>query len=121
MAANRIGTNPSGTAAIPNGRDGLRLVRGARRNEIGGTEFTDSATGQANNPTGDKGTVTPVFVVPPLGNLISGNAGAGVFIGSRSSGNILNGNFIGTSGPRRRPARQRRQRRLDRPGRAITR
>ena len=96
VAANRIGTNPSGTAAIPNGRDGLRLVRGARRNEIGGTEFTDSATGQANNPTGDKGTVTPVFVVPPLGNLISGNAGAGLFIGSRSSGNVLNGNFIGT-------------------------
>jgi len=69
VAANRIGTNASGTAAIPNGRDGLRIVRGARRNEIGGTEFTDSATGQVNNPTGDKGTVTPVFVVPPLGNL----------------------------------------------------
>ena len=33
------------------------------------------ATGQANDPTGNKGTVTPVFVVPPLGNLISGNAG----------------------------------------------
>ncbi len=96
VAANRIGTNASGTAAIPNGRDGLRIVRGARRNEIGGTEFTDSATGQVNNPTGDKGTVTPVFVVPPLGNLISGNAGAGVFIGSHSSGNVLNGNFIGT-------------------------
>jgi len=96
VAANRIGTNASGTAAIPNGRDGLRIVRGARRNEIGGTAFVDSATGQANNPTGDKGTVTPVFVVPPLGNLISGNAGAGVFIGSHSSGNVLNGNFIGT-------------------------
>jgi parallel beta-helix repeat protein len=97
VAANRIGTNASGTAAIANGRDGLRIVGGARRNEIGGTEFVDSATGQANNPTGDKGTVTPVFVVPPLGNLISGNLGAGVFIGSQSSGNILNGNFIGTT------------------------
>ena len=37
-------------------------------------------TGQANNPTGSKGTVTPVFVVPPLGNLISGNNRDGVLI-----------------------------------------
>jgi len=97
VAANRIGTDPGGTAAVPNGRNGLRIVRGSRGNEIGGTEFVDSATGQANNPTGDKGTETPVFVVPPLGNLISGNAGTGVFIGGASARNVLNGNFIGTT------------------------
>ena len=96
VAANRIGTNAAGRRAIPNGRDGLRLVHGADGNEIGGTEFTDSATGQVNNPTGDKGTTTPVFVVPPLGNLVSGNAGAGVVIRSGSARNKLNGNFIGT-------------------------
>ena len=54
-------------------------------------------TGQANNPTGSKGTVTPVFVVPPLGNLISGNGGNGVMIDAGSRGNVLNGNFIGTT------------------------
>ncbi len=54
-------------------------------------------TGQANNPTGSKGTVTPVFVVPPLGNLISGNGGNGVLIDAGSRGNVLNGNFIGTT------------------------
>jgi len=97
VAANRIGTNPAGTARIPNGRDGLRIIHGARGNEIGGTEFVDSATGQANNPTGDKGTTTPVFVVPPLGNLISGNARNGVLIASGSARNELNGNFIGTT------------------------
>ncbi len=97
VAANRIGTNAAGRAAIPNGQDGLRLVHGADGNEIGGTEFTDSATGQVNNPTGDKGTVPPVFVVPPLGNLISGNAGTGVVIGSGSAHNTANGNFIGTT------------------------
>ena len=96
VAANRIGTNAAGRRAIPNGRDGLRLVHGADSNEIGGTEFTDSATGQVNNPTGDKGTTTPVFVVPPLGNLISGNTGAGIVIRSGSARNSLNGNFIGT-------------------------
>ncbi len=97
VEANRIGTNAAGSAAIPNRRDGLRIVRGSDGNEIGGTEFTDSATGQVNNPTGDKGTQTPVFVVPPLGNLISGNRGAGVFIGAGSARNKLNGNFIGTT------------------------
>jgi parallel beta-helix repeat protein len=97
VVANRIGTSPAGTAAIGNGGSGLVLARGARSNEIGGTAFTDPATGQANNPTGDKGTVPPVFVVPPLGNLISGNARNGVLIESRSARNHLNGNFVGTT------------------------
>jgi len=97
VVANRIGTNPAGTAAIGNGGSGLVLAHGARSNEIGGTAFTNPATGQANNPTGSKGTVPPVFVVPPLGNLISGNGRNGILIESRSARNALNGNFVGTT------------------------
>jgi parallel beta-helix repeat protein len=97
VADNRIGTNAAGTSAIPNRGDGIRIARGSRGNEIGGTAFIDSATGKVNNPTGSKGTVTPVFVVPPLGNLISGNGGNGVMIETGSLGNVLNGNFIGTT------------------------
>lgn len=97
ISANRIGTNPAGTAAIPNGANGIWLTDRSRGNEIGGVLFTDSATGAVNDPTGDKGTAAPVFVVPPLGNLISGNASAGVLIDDYSTGNILNGNFIGTT------------------------
>jgi parallel beta-helix repeat protein len=94
---NRIGTNAAGTSAIANGGDGIYITHGSRGNEIGGTAFVDTVTGQANNPTGSKGTVTPVFVVPPLGNLISGNGGNGVMIDAGSMGNVLNGNFIGTT------------------------
>jgi parallel beta-helix repeat protein len=97
LVANRIGTNPAGTASIGNGGSGLVLARRARGNEIGGTAFTNPATGQANNPTGNKGTVPPVFVVPPLGNLISGNGGNGILIESGSARNDLNGNFVGTT------------------------
>lgn len=97
VVANRIGTNPAGTSAIPNGDDGIRITGRADGNEIGGTEFVDAATGQVNNPTGSKGTVTPVFVIPPLGNLISGNARNGVLIDAGSANNVLNGNFIGTA------------------------
>ena len=97
IAANRIGTSPAGTAAIPNRGDGLELTGGSDHNEIGGTEFTDQATGAVNNPTGSKGTVTPVFVVPPLGNQISGNIHNGVVIDANSSRNSLNGNFVGTT------------------------
>jgi parallel beta-helix repeat protein len=97
VVANRIGTDATGAAPIANHLDGIRVTQGSRGNEIGGTAFVDTATGRANNPTGSKGTVTPVFVVPPLGNLISGNGGNGVTINGGSLGNVLNGNFIGTT------------------------
>jgi len=97
LVDNRIGTNAAGTSRIANSGDGIRLTQGSRGNEIGGTAFTDTVTGKANNPTGSKGTVTPVFVVPPLGNLISGNSGNGLTMETGSLGNVLNGNFIGTT------------------------
>jgi hypothetical protein len=97
VVANRIGTNPAGTAAIGNGGNGIEITGRSGHNEVGGTEFVDAATGRANNPTGSKGTVPPVFVVPPLGNLISGNLKAGVLITGDSHGVVLNGNFIGTT------------------------
>jgi hypothetical protein len=97
VVSNRIGTGPAGLAAIGNGRNGIWITAGAHGNEIGGTDFVDSATGQANNPTGDKGQIPPTFVVPPLGNQISGNARNGVLIDSVSDHNTLNGNFVGTT------------------------
>ncbi len=97
VVSNRIGTNAAGTSAIANGGDGISIAGRSNGNQIGGTEFIDTATGQANNPTGNKGQVTPVFVVPPLGNLISGNAQDGVSIDTGSQGNVLNGNFVGTT------------------------
>jgi parallel beta-helix repeat protein len=97
VVSNRIGTNPAGTSALANGGDGILITGRSHGNEIGGTAFVDKATGQANNPTGTKGTVTPVFVVPPLGNLVSGNAGTGIAINAGSRNNVLNGNFVGTT------------------------
>jgi len=97
VADNRIGTNAAGNRIIANRGNGIWITQRSRGNEIGGTAFTDTVTGKANNPTGSKGTVTPVFLVPPLGNLISGNGGNGVLIDKGSRGNALNGNFIGTT------------------------
>jgi len=97
IVANRIGTGRAGRAAIGNRGDGITITGRATGNEIGGRAFVNSATGQANNPTGSKGAVPPVFVVPPLGNQISGNGGNGVLIDEGSRRNVLNGNFIGTT------------------------
>ena len=41
--------------------------------------------------------MTPVFVVPPDGNLISGNGLNGVLIDDGAGHNELNGNFVGTT------------------------
>jgi trimeric autotransporter adhesin len=59
IVANRIGTDPSGGTRIANSGDGISLAGGSSDNEIGGTEFVDHATGQANNPTGNKPMATP--------------------------------------------------------------
>ena len=96
LVANRIGTSPDGQSASGNGLAGIHITNGAMNNTIGGTAFVDTATGQVNNPTGNKGTIPGTFIVPPLGNLISGNTGDGVLIDSQSQYNVLNGNFIGT-------------------------
>jgi hypothetical protein len=92
IAANYIGTNPSGTSTsgFGNGMNGILVTGAAAGNLIGG-----QAAG-INNPTGSKNPANAVFQTPPQGNLISGNQGNGVLINGASTGNVLSGNFIGT-------------------------
>jgi hypothetical protein len=97
VVANRIGTDPTGTMEIGNAGNGIWVTAASNANEIGGTIYTDGSTGTANNPTGTEGSVTPVFVVPPLGNLVSGNGETGILIDANSQFNTLNGNFVGTT------------------------
>ena len=97
IQANAIGTNPAGTAAIPNRGNGILVTYFSVDNLIGGTAYYNAATGQTNNPTGNKGTVPIVSIAPPLGNLISGNALNGVLIEEGSELTVLSGNFIGTN------------------------
>jgi len=64
-----IGTNASGSAAVPNGAEGISL--GGNRQTVGGTEARSR-------------------------NVISGNTRSGVFSGG-GNGHVLAGNFIGTN------------------------
>jgi titin len=72
VEGNYIGTDVTGTVAVPNGSDGVRIQL-STENTVGGT-------------------------APGAGNLISGNAGNGVFVlGSTGAlGNAVQGNYIGT-------------------------
>jgi len=92
IANNRIGTSADGIIGLGNGLNGVLLDDGASRNILGG-----NSTEGGNDPTGDKGTITPTFVRPPQGNLISGNGLNGILIKDHSQFNILSGNFIGTN------------------------
>jgi hypothetical protein len=81
--------------------DGILVT--SSHNTIGGDQIGVDSNGQPNSPTGritdqyPTGTTTPVFVRPPLGNIISGNGGDGVLIqGPKAQFNLLEGNFIGT-------------------------
>ncbi len=93
IEGNYIGTNPAGTAALGNKRGGVQIYLGSTHNVVGGT------TRKARN-------------------LISGNGGSGVGIHNKgTSGNVIEGNFIGTKRCRNRPAGQRARRRVDQPRR----
>lgn len=80
---------------INNNNNGITLKHSSR-NVIGGTVYTNSE-GITNNPTGNKGTIPPVFIVPPLGNQISSNNRNGIELYDNSTQNTFYGNFIGTS------------------------
>jgi parallel beta-helix repeat protein len=77
VAGNQIGTDVTGTEAVPNGGHGVDLLRGASKNTIGG--------------------VTNNSVATP-GNVISGNQGSGVFLTDAGTDqNLVEGNDIGTT------------------------
>ncbi len=59
IVGNHIGTDAAGTTAVANGQNGILITNGAHDNMIGGTVYVDSSTGQANDPTGNKGTIVP--------------------------------------------------------------
>ncbi len=76
VSGNYIGTDKTGTLALPNDREGVLIYLGSTGNLIGGTE-------------------------PGAGNLLSGNATSGVAIGfsgfaTDSFDNLVQGNYIGT-------------------------
>jgi CSLREA domain-containing protein len=71
IQGNFIGTNAKGSGAVANEQDGV-LIAGADNNTVGGT-------------------------TPAARNLISGNIQIGVELGSSASGNLVEGNFIGTN------------------------
>lgn len=73
VEGNYIGVNAAGTAAIGN-FDGVTLIQGASGNIIGGTTVAAR-------------------------NVISGNTNTGIFLqGQGTSGNLIQGNHIGTNG-----------------------
>jgi len=70
VAGNKIGTDSTGTASLPNSGPGIDIEQGSSNNTIGGT--TDE------------------------GNVISGNGHAGIQIYYESNDNVVAGNEIGT-------------------------
>ena len=124
VLANSIGTDPTGAHAIPNVSGGVSVSQGAQSNTlydnlisgngIVGVTFTGSGTSSnqiwANNiGTNANGTAavpngSGVSIVNQassnfvgVGNVISGNTGAGITLSSGASSNTVFGNLIGTN------------------------
>jgi titin len=81
IQGNRIGTNATGTAALPNQSYGIRV---APQSQTSGTPF----------PTGSGGPVVIGGAAAGAGNLISGNVRSGLSINGAST---IKGNRIGTN------------------------
>jgi len=72
VEGNLVGTDAAGTAAIPNGSEGIELLEGAASNRVGGT------TAAARN-------------------IVSGNAANGIVLDGAGSKNVVEGNYVGLS------------------------
>jgi len=76
VAGNYIGLDVTGTKAVPNGQDGIRIIGSASGNLIG--TDGDGVADEAER------------------NVISGNPGGGVLIVESAHDNVVAGNYIGT-------------------------
>ena len=72
VEGNYVGTNATGAAPLANALDGISLVWGAQGNTIGGS-------------------------VPGARNVVSGNGRVGISLFDTSTGNVVDGNYIGTN------------------------
>ena len=70
IQGNYVGTDVSGTAALPNGYFGMRIENDSNSNTIGGPN-------------------------PGEGNIVSGNESDGIFVLLSSDNNIIQGNYVG--------------------------
>ncbi len=99
--ANLVGTNASGTAAVPNDV-GIIIGGGAKYNIIGGINLNDRNIFSGNNYTGieitDNTTDSNQIIGNYIGTDITGNTALGNFYGigisSLSSNSIIDGNII---------------------------
>ncbi len=85
VQGNIVGANVMGTAALPNGVDGI----GSRSNAVKGSGFCAQATNNGGNNNIIGGGAANA------GNLVSGNTGNGVVV--LGTGNTVAGNRIGTT------------------------
>jgi parallel beta-helix repeat protein len=99
IQANRIGTDATGTFAIGNHNDGIRIVAGAASNTIGGgaLEVGNVISGNGNHGIEIGGPETVNNVV--AGNLVGLNAGGNAALGNTVDGLFINDASGTTVGP----------------------
>jgi titin len=85
VSGNYIGTDVTGTAALGNAGDGVRIHGGAHANVIGG-----STAGERNIISGNEGSGVALLGPGTLGNTVSGN-----YIGTNKNGASALGNNTG--------------------------
>src|SRR5262249_13748339 len=102
ILGNYLGTDVTGTAAVPNQRDGVAISSGAAGNTVGGT-----APGAGNLISGNLFCGVEIYAAPnnlregnPLGLTYDGmaarpNAYAGVLLDNGSAGNTIGGTAAG--------------------------
>jgi hypothetical protein len=90
---NIIGLDPTGNIEMPN-KNGI-FNKNSNGTLIGGAIYIDK-NNVINDPTGAKGKITPTFVRPLHGNIISANREHGIFLFYSYNVNIK-GNFVGTN------------------------
>ena len=97
LGGNLIGTDITGTAALPNGQAGVLLSDGASNNSIGGTSsgagnlISGNATGVDLSDSSANVVQGNLIGLDQSGSLALGNTGAGVLVEAGSASNTIGG------------------------------
>jgi len=98
ISNNDVGTDPTGSTAMPNGQDGIQIANNASNTTIGNNVIAGNSVSGVYVTTASSTTIVNNLIgVNAASNAVVGNALAGIYTDNNATSTTITGNTIGGS------------------------